>query len=78
MIVAHASKATRRMQVFVNGSPRKRVLSVWALWNGGPGVIKYMVIDVNGSVFLDDPGRDLAIAYKLCRSVTLKPMEQSE
>lgn len=59
----------RRYDVFLRGG-RERVdtaFAVWALWNGGPGIVGYYPPDVRGHLYLDPCGTRVAAAFRIGR-----------
>ena len=73
MILLDASKpghSRRYHSIYVNGREHRFVQRVWALWNGGPGVIE-KVYTVKGKISLVDD--DLAFTLH-CGIVRLEPM----
>lgn len=67
----------RRYEVFLRGG-REKVdagFAVWALWNGGPGVVGYYPKDVHGHCYLDMAGDRVASAYRIGR-VTVRTLEE--
>lgn len=61
-------------EVFLGGEQVRKCTKVWALWNGGPGLVEYLPEKVNGQVYLDDSGTDVARAYRV-GLVTVRGME---
>ena len=63
--------------VFVNGKKNDppSVFAVWALWNGGPGVVGYYPRTAGGNVYLSPKSNSMACAYRLCWSVRLAKPE---
>lgn len=66
----------RRYNVFLRNG-REQVdtaFAVWALWNGGPGIVGYYPLTVRGLVYLDPCGTRAAAAFRIGR-VTVRKAE---
>lgn len=55
----------KRYEVLLGSEPVPRAFSVWALWNGGLGIVGYFPVDVAGHVYRDPNGDRLASAYRV-------------
>ena len=77
MIVIKAGKTGgRRYEVYLGREKVKEgVTAVWALWNGGPGIVSYYPTDVQGRAYLDLSGKHAATAYRIGR-VTVREIER--
>lgn len=76
VIIAKAKNGLRA-DVFVNGKRASRVMAVWALWNGGPGVIEYAPKVANGNLILCDHVDEIATAFRFGWRVELRPLERA-
>ena len=57
--------------VWVNGKEANKVFAVYALWNGGPGIIGYFPETSSGRLYITDG--QAATAWRLCWSVRIAP-----
>lgn len=64
--------------VRVRGSVVGDVFAVYALWNGGPGVIGYYPRTVRGHLYTAAGGKEAAIAWRLCWSVRVDRLQETD
>ena len=64
MIRAHAGGLPKCV-AFINGRKIEDAFAVWALWNGGPGIVGYFPRTASGHHFLSVEQDDVARAYLL-------------
>lgn len=67
MIVLDTRKGrlAHRYHVRLNDEICESVFGVWALWNGGPGIVGQYLKDISGHLYLDIEGKTAARAYRL-------------
>jgi hypothetical protein len=67
IVIKAGNTGGRRYEVFMGRELVNKATAVWALWNGGPGIVAYLPTTIDGLVYLDDSGTHAATAYRVGR-----------
>lgn len=77
MVVKLTAPTSECYEVQIGEEEVRDVVSVRALWNGGPGIIGYLPRNVRGTLYIDPSGDRVATAFRLGWRVIVRKVERT-
>lgn len=77
-MIAIEAGSGKRCRIFLGDEEITRCTGVWALWNGGPGIVRYFLLNDDGRIYFDPIADRIATGYRFGLRVRVEPMDNED